>query len=97
MLGEKVEISVEGNESVLYRFWIQGQNDWELLRNYSINNTLRFTPTKPGKHEILIECKRADSQMNFDEFTTVMFDVLPQRKVEITNFKCLTNNLIVKE
>ena len=97
MLGEKVEISVEGNESVLYRFWIQGQNDWELLRSYSVNNTLRFTPTKPGKHEILIECKRADSQINFDEFTTVIFDVLPQTKVEITDFKCLTSNLIIKE
>ena len=97
MLGEKVEISVEGNESVLYRYWIQGQNDWELLRNYSVNNTLRFTPTKPGKHEILIECKRADSQINFDEFTTIMFDVLPQSKIEIIDFKCLTSNLIIKE
>ncbi|MBE6048031.1 MAG: triple tyrosine motif-containing protein [Clostridium sp.] len=97
MLGEKVEISVESNESVLYRFWIQGQNDWELLRNYSINNTLRFTPTKEGKHEILIECKRVDSKANFDEFTTVIFDVIPQKKVEITDFKCLTGNLLIKQ
>lgn len=97
MMGEKVEILVESDESVLYRFWIQGKNDWELIRNYSVNNTLRFTPTKEGTHEVLIECKRAHSKANFDEFTTVIFDVFPQTKVEINNFKCLTNNLIIDE
>ncbi|MCR4944163.1 MAG: triple tyrosine motif-containing protein [Clostridium sp.] len=97
MMGEKVEIKVDTNESVLCRFWILGNNDWELIRNYSINNTLRFTPGKEGKHEILVECKRADSKANFDEFTTVIFDVLPQTKIEITNFKCLSKNLIINE
>ena len=37
MMGEKVEIKVDTNESVLCRFWILGNNDWELIRNYSIN------------------------------------------------------------
>lgn len=97
MMGEKVEIEVETNEDALCRFWIQGNNDWELIRSYSINNVLRFTPSREGKHEILVECKRADSKANFDEFLTVIFDVLPQTKIEITNFKCLSKDLIINE
>ena len=73
MLGEKVNISVISNEDVLYRFWIKGESDWEIIKDYTGDSTLRYTPTKEGKHEILIQCKRIDSKENFDDYTTVIF------------------------
>lgn len=97
MVGEKVNINVESNEKILYRFWVQGKQDWELIRDYNFDNTLIYTAIKEGKQEILIECKRIDSKEIFDEFTTVRFDVLPNVKIEISDFKCLTENLLVNE
>jgi hypothetical protein len=97
MVGEKVNINVESNEKILYRFWIQGKQDWELIRDYNLDNTLIFTATTEGRQEILIECKKIDSKENFDEFTTVRFDVLPHIKIEISGFECLTDNLLVNE
>lgn len=97
MLGEKVNISVISNEDVLYRFWIKGESDWEIIKDYTGDSTLRYTPTKEGKHEILIQCKRIDSKENFDDYTTVIFDVLPHEKIEIIDFKSLSNNLLINE
>lgn len=97
MLGEKVNISVNSIDGILYRFWIKGENDWEIIRDYTADNMLKYTPTREGKHEILIQCKKVDSKENFDEFTTVIFDVLPHEKIEITDFKSLSDNLLVNK
>ncbi|WP_243129605.1 triple tyrosine motif-containing protein, partial [Clostridium sp. HBUAS56017] len=97
MVGEKVNINVESNEKILYRFWIQGKQDWELIRDYNLDNALIYTATKEGRQEILVECKKIDSKENFDEFMTVRFDVLPHIKIEISDFKCLTDNLLINE
>jgi hypothetical protein len=96
-VGEKININVESNEKVLYRFWIQGKQDWELIRDYNLDNTLIYTAINEGKQEILIECKAIDSKEIFDEFTTIRFDVLPNVKIEISDFKCLSDNLLVNE
>lgn len=97
-VGEKLHINVVTNqELVLYRFWIKGEKDWEILRDYTTENEFVFTATKAGNMEILIECKRVDSERNVDDFKTVKFEVKELEKVEITNFLCLTNNILVNE
>ena len=97
-VGEKLPIKVIANEElVLYRFWINGEKDWEVLRDYSTENEFVFTATKPGNIEILIETKRVDSERNVDDFTTVKFEVMELEKVEITNFVCLTQNMLINE
>jgi len=98
MLGEKININVVCNEeNVLYRFWIQGKQDWELIKDYGIDNILTYTVNKEGKQELLIECKRTGSKENVDEFTTVLFEVLPHVKIEISDFQCMTDKLLVGE
>ncbi len=97
-VGEKLHISVVANQDlVLYRFWIKGENDWELLRDYTTENEFVFTATKAGNIEILVECKKVDSERNVDEFKTIKFEVMELEKIEITNFLCLTNNMLVNE
>lgn len=98
VVGEKITIKVLSDEQdLLYRFWIRGKQDWEPIRDYTTNNILVYTVNKDGKQEILIECKKVDSSDNFDEFTTVRFDVVSPTKIEITNFKCLTEELLINE
>lgn len=97
-VGERLHIHVSANqELVLYRFWIKGEKDWEILRDYSTENEFVFTATKSGKMEILIECKNVQSERNVDDFTTVKFEVKDLEKIEITNFLCLTQNMLVNE
>lgn len=97
-VGEKITIDVLGNEQgLLYRFWIKGNQDWELIRDYTTSNRLVFTANKEGKQEILIECKEVNSSENFDEFTTIKFDVVLPTKIEITDFKCLTEELLINQ
>ena len=46
-VGEKLHINVVTNqELVLYRFWIKGEKDWEILRDYTTENEFVFTATK---------------------------------------------------
>ncbi|MGG7178817.1 triple tyrosine motif-containing protein [Clostridium paraputrificum] len=97
-VGEKIKLDVvTSDEPILCRFWIKGKQDWELIRDYTTENTLIYTVNKEGKQEILIECKRPDSSENFDEFTTIRFAVTSHTKIEITNFKCLTEELLINE
>lgn len=97
-VGEKITIDVLGNEQgLLYRFWIKGNQDWEPIRDYTTSNRLVFTANKEGKQEILIECKEVNSSENFDEFTTIKFDVILPTKIEITDFKCLTEELLINQ
>ena len=97
-VGEKSTINVTCNEElVLYRFWINGEKDWEILRDYSTEKEYTFTGVEAGNFEILIECKKVDSERSVDDFTTVKVEVKELDKIEITNFECLTNNKLVNE
>lgn len=100
ILGDKINLDIfspEDEEVLLYRFWIKGSQGWEPLKNYSIENKFTFTTRRIGEEEILIECKRPSSENNVDDFTTVKFKVNNQPTIEITSFKCLSNNLLVGE
>ena len=97
-VGDKTTISVGCDEElVLYRFWINGENDWEILRDYSTEDKFTFTGIKAGSFEILVECKRINSKKNVDDFTTIKIEVVELEKIEITDFECLTNNKLVNE
>lgn len=99
IVGEKlvVEVVSSSEDPILVRFLHKGKEDWEIIKDYSTDNKLIYTVNKEGKQEILIECKRLDSENNFDEFTTVIFEANLPKKIEITDFKCLTKNLLVNE
>lgn len=98
IVGEKLELDVETSEEpLLYRFWIKGKQDWEPIRDYTMDSKLVYTTNKEGKQEILIECKRPESVEVFDSFTTVRFDVVSPKKIEITGFRCLTEELLINE
>ena len=97
-LGEKITINVEtGKEFILFRFWIKGKQDWELLRDYTTDSEYTYTTNSKGTQEFLIECKEVNSSNNFDEFKTAKIEVKGFDKIEITDFKCLNNEIISNE
>ena len=97
-IGEKVAIEVIGvYDLALYRFWIKGKQGWEPLRDYSTENKLVYTASNIGDVEILIESKVPESENNVDEFTTIRFKVVPGKTVEVTDFQCLSESLLVNE
>lgn len=97
-VGEKLTLTVESElDLLLYRFWIRGQEDWELLQDYSTVNNYIFTGNEAGIKEILVECKNIQSENNVDDFITLKIEVKDLSKIEITDFKCLTQKMIVGE
>ena len=97
-IGEKINIEVKSNkEFVLFRFWIKGKLDWEILRDYTLENKFIYTANEAGTKEILVECKEINSPKVVDKFSTIKIEVKELKKIEITNFKCLSQNMIVNE
>lgn len=97
-IGEKVNVVVESTiVPVMYRFWIDGKDGWKLLRDYNTENKISFTCIEPNNHQILVECKAPYSNNNFDDFRTIDFTVNSIRNLEIDDFRCLTNDLLVGE
>ena len=97
-VGDKVLINVKGKEELLlYRFWLRNKDEWEILSDYSADNKYTFTATEPGNKEILVECKKVDSTNNVDDYIRLKIDVKGLDVIEITDFKMLSNKLIVNE
>lgn len=95
-VGEKLNITVTSNKlPVVYKYWIKERENWELIRDYSPDNTFTFTVKTPGKQEIMVECRALESKNNFDDVMKVEFEVQPINKLEITNFQCLSTELLV--
>jgi len=95
-VGEKLIVTAEANKApVMFRFWIKEKENWQLIKDYSTENTLNWSVKTPGKHEVLIECRTLNSKKNYDDFKNVSFEVEGNIPVEITNFKCLSTELLV--
>ncbi|WP_426349721.1 triple tyrosine motif-containing protein [Alloiococcus sp. CFN-8] len=98
LIGEKLSVLVDTSiKPVMLKYWISGREGWELIKDYTSENELFYTVNESGKHDILIECKTIESSNNFDDFKTVSFFVSDIDKVQITDFRCLSENLLTGE
>ena len=96
ILGEKINLTKE-DETLLYRFLIKGKKDWEVVKNYSTENKLSLATIEVGDFEILVECKRASSEQSFEDNEIIRCKVIEQPKIEIKEFTCLTESILVNE
>ena len=99
VVGEKCSIKVlpKNENRCLYRFYIKRYENWDIVRDYDTSNILKYTATEEGEKEFLIQCKKMESTESFDDYRTMKVMVKNITKIEITNFKCLSNSLIVGE
>lgn len=94
-LGEKLNLFVNANKvPLMFRYWIKVNDKWEIIKDYSADNTLTWVVKLEGKGQILVECKNIDSKNNYDDFETIEFEVIPLMEIEITDFRCLNSELI---
>ncbi|MFL0194212.1 triple tyrosine motif-containing protein [Clostridium sp. WILCCON 0269] len=95
VLGDKLTVTVDTNKfPLMFRYWIRIENEWEMVKDYSMDNMLSWAVKSEGKGEILVECKNVDSKNDFDDFRKVKFEVVPLKEVKITDFKCLAYELL---
>lgn len=95
-LGEKIEINVVTSRlPIMCKYWIKKECKWDLIKDYSEDNVLSFTPDHEGDMEILVECKDEKSENQFDDFGNIGFKVMPMEDVNIKDIKCLSEDLIV--
>lgn len=93
ILGEKLNLKVHGiEEDVLYRYWIKSGQGWELIKDYSLDNTLSFVVRNKDFNQVLVECKKPNSINKYDDFKIVTFSVEKPNSIEITDFKFLNDN-----
>lgn len=94
-LGEKLNLFVDANKvPLMFRYWIRVKDKWEIIKDYSADNTLTWVVKSEGKGQILVECKNIDSKNSYDDFETIEFEVIPLKEIQITDFKCLNSELI---
>ncbi len=94
-IGDKITIKVEGYKSpLMFRYFIGSKQDWKLIKDYTPEDTITYTANRSGEFEFLVECKIPESTHNFDDFRTIPFKVCDFERPEITDFKCLTKEMV---
>lgn len=94
-IGDKLLLNVVSNYSpLMFRYWVRQDENWELIKEYSPDNTLNWTVKSSGEEEVLVECKRVESKNNFDDFKSAKFQVTKMKTIEIKDFKCLSDELL---
>lgn len=93
-VGNKLQLNVDSSKlSLMYRYWIKRNNGWQIIKEYTSNNTLEYTLTESGNKQILVECKQLDSQNKYDDFEIVNFNVKEINGSVITDFRCLSYDM----
>lgn len=94
-LGEKISLSVKcSQDGLLYRFLIKEGNEWKLIKDYSLHNIISISAKASGTQNIMVECKKNDSVLEFDDFMEITVEVEPIKKPEINKFRCISSELI---
>ncbi|WP_443659949.1 N-acetylmuramoyl-L-alanine amidase [Clostridium algidicarnis] len=86
MVGDTVSIKANANSpNVLYKFWVSNGLGWELLSDYSTNNTFKWTPKVAGNFKIGVDIKSVNSSKQSDDYKEITYNV--GRDGEITAIK----------
>ena len=95
-VGEKLSVTVESNvKPLMFRFWIKDEDNWQLVKDYSAENNLKWAVKNSGRQELMVECKSLDSPNKYDDYGVIAFQVKENAKVEIKNIKCISNEFLV--
>lgn len=94
-VGDKLKIEAETiDEDILLRYWVNENNNWMLVKDYSNSKILNWNIRTPKEQEILIEAKESNSTKNFEDSKKIRISVEDLENLEITSFKCLTPELL---
>ncbi|MBL4936346.1 N-acetylmuramoyl-L-alanine amidase [Clostridium sp. YIM B02515] len=82
----------------LYRYWLGNKDtgEWTIIKDYSESGTFSWTPTKPGRYQIVIHVKDQYSNKGYDDDRGININVLPSASITniIVNSEAYTNTPI---
>ncbi len=95
-VGEKITAKVETDKcGLLFKYAIKQNDSWILLKDYSADDMITWTVTRIGEQELVVQCKLLDSKEKYDDFENIAYNVLQIDKMEIKDFRCLTEELLM--
>lgn len=87
--------SASSKNAVLYRFWEYDASakTWTIIKDYSEDPNLNWTPTHTGNYSIVMHVKdKYSSTSNYDDYSSVAFKVY--NSTSITDFNISSDKLI---
>lgn len=86
----KAKVITSKNEKFMFKYYLKVDDNWEFVKDYSMEDTLTVPLNKAGEAEILVEAKEENSLNKYDDSKSVKFIVQDISTLEITNIKCLS-------
>lgn len=97
-VGDKINLTVQpALVPALFKFYKRDELGFEILRDYSSENTITFIAERSGSHEVMICGKELDSKKDYDDVLKLDFEVKDIKKTVIRDFKCLSDSLYANE
>ncbi|KYH32857.1 Y_Y_Y domain protein [Clostridium tepidiprofundi DSM 19306] len=97
-IGEKVFVKmITSEENLMYRYWIKNDENWILLKDYSLEDAITFTATSEKMNKIRVEAKRIDSICEFEYEDETEFEVKEVKTLKILDIKTVSSELLVDE
>jgi N-acetylmuramoyl-L-alanine amidase len=70
-----IEVNTEGGNEVLYRYFVYDGTKWILIRDYTNQSTIEWTPTTPGNYKIVVHAKDLSSTNAYDDYDVLNFEI----------------------
>jgi SpoIID/LytB domain protein len=82
----KVSGSATGGHEKLYKFWVKDGSEWKVLRNYSTQDYVNWTPESAGDYTLNVHVKDRYSVNAYDSYKTLNYVIGDSEKVVIDQF-----------
>jgi N-acetylmuramoyl-L-alanine amidase len=80
-----ISASASASNKVLYKFWIRDASteNWQVIQEYSQNNTINWTMTKPGTYEVAVHVRDQFSN-SVDDYSSKIITI--KSSATLSNF-----------
>ncbi|WNF22634.1 SpoIID/LytB domain-containing protein [Mesobacillus jeotgali] len=70
-----ITATATGGSELLYSFHMFDGNEWTTVKEYSVDNTFSWTPTKPGNYKFSVHVKDRFSSKTYDSYGTLEYSI----------------------
>lgn len=81
----KIYISEKQEDNLLYKFMAGYNGTWEILRDFSSEEEITWTPSKEGNYTIMVQAKSVNSSKSFDYVSRADFTIGKKEEKFISN------------
>ncbi|WP_244535136.1 SpoIID/LytB domain-containing protein [Gracilibacillus kekensis] len=84
----ELKTNASGENALQYKYWAENlkTGKWELIRNYSNDPKVVWTPSKAGKYRLVVHVKDVESHKSFDVYKTINFEVKENINIDFNSY-----------